>query len=84
MKIVVLGGTGFIGGAIVDSLISKGHEVKIGTRNTDFHNFQTNERINVVIPMVVIAKNRLTFKKAKLTPTAKASILVAIAKRRMS
>ena len=47
MKIVVLGGTGFIGGAIVDSLISKGHEVKIGTRNTDFHNFQTNERINV-------------------------------------
>ena len=48
------------------------------------NNTQTNERINVVIPMVVIAKNRLTFKKAKLTPTAKASILVAIAKRRMS
>ena len=35
------------------------------------------------MPMVVIAKNRLTFKKAKLTPTAKASILVAIAKRRI-
>ena len=48
------------------------------------NNTQTKERIKVVIPMVVIATNRLTFKKAKLTPTANASMLVAMAKRRMS
>lgn len=48
------------------------------------NNTQTKERIKVVIPMVVIATNKLTFKKAKLTPMANASMLVAMAKRRMS
>lgn len=48
------------------------------------NNTQMKESTKVVIPMVITASKRLTFKKAKLTPTANASILVAIAKRRMS
>ena len=34
MKIVVFGGTGFIGSGIVERLASKGHEVTVGTRGT--------------------------------------------------
>ena len=48
------------------------------------NNTQMKESTKVVIPIVVVAMNKFTFKKAKLTPTANASILVAIAKRRMS
>lgn len=39
-------------------------------------------KMKVIIPIKNIANNKFTFKNAKLTPTASASILVAIAKAR--
>jgi nucleoside-diphosphate-sugar epimerase len=40
MKVIVFGGTGFIGSGIVKSLADKGHEVIVGTRSPSF---QINE-----------------------------------------
>ena len=39
------------------------------------NNTHMKERTNVVIPIVTVANAKFTFKKAKLTPTARASIL---------
>ena len=45
---------------------------------------QIKDNINVTIAMIEQANTILTFKKAKLTPIAKASILVAIANNKIT
>ncbi|WP_414673619.1 NAD-dependent epimerase/dehydratase family protein, partial [Methylophaga sp. UBA3191] len=35
MKVLVLGGSGFIGSALIDGLLNQGHQVKVFDRNIE-------------------------------------------------
>ena len=48
MKIIVAGGTGFIGKKIVSSLVEKGHNVCVLTRNLQKHKNTFSNNVNVI------------------------------------
>ena len=48
MKIIVSGGTGFIGQKIVSSLVEKGHDVCVLTRNLHKHKNTFSNNVNVI------------------------------------
>ena len=48
MKIIVAGGTGFIGQKIVSSLVEKGHNVFVLTRNLHKHKNTFSSNVNVI------------------------------------
>ena len=49
MKILITGGAGFVGSHLCDSLISKGHEIVIFTRN-----MQKNQNISHILDKITI------------------------------
>ena len=48
MKIIVAGGTGFLGRKIVSSLADKGHNVCVLTRNLNKHKNSFSNNVNVI------------------------------------
>ena len=48
MKIIVAGGTGFLGKKIVSSLADKGHNVCVLTRNLNKHKNTFSNNVNVI------------------------------------
>ena len=48
MKIIVAGGTGFLGKKIVSSLADKGHNVCVLTRNVHKHKNTFTNNVNVI------------------------------------
>ena len=48
MKIIVAGGTGFLGKKIVSSLADKGHNVCVLTRNLQKHKNTFSNNVNVI------------------------------------
>ena len=55
MKILITGGSGFVGSHLCDSLISNGHEVIIFTRN-----LQKNQNISHILDKITIENIKKT------------------------
>ena len=53
MKVLVTGGTGFIGGFLVNRLVEEGHDVKVLVRKTSNMRYIKNINIKKVCPIIV-------------------------------